>query len=73
MPYGWTVEQIKAAIDDGTKELERRIQAHEPPEMIHGARQAMDTLYAMLEEGERSGQHGKAEGSGDAGNQGVCR
>ena len=49
-PYGWTVEQIKAAIDEGTKELERRIQAHEPPEMIHGARQAMDTLYAMLEE-----------------------
>ena len=52
MPYGWTVEQIKAAIDEGTKELERRIQAHEPPEMSHGARQAMDTLYAMLEEQE---------------------
>ena len=50
MTYGWTVDQIKAAIDEGTKELERRIQAHEPPEMIHGARQSMDTLYAMLEE-----------------------
>ena len=55
MPYDWTVDQIKAAIDEGTKELERRIRAHEPPEKIHGARQAMDTLYAMLEEGkERS-------------------
>ena len=49
MPYGWTVDQIKVAIDEGTKELERRIQAHEPPEMIHGARQAMDALYAMLD------------------------
>lgn len=50
MPYGWTAEYIREKIDEGTKELERRIQAHEPPEKIHGARQAMDTLYAMLEE-----------------------
>lgn len=55
MPYGWTAEYIRKKIDEGTKELEPRIQAHEPPEKIHGARQAMNTLYAMLEEGkERS-------------------
>jgi hypothetical protein len=52
----WTANELRAAIDRCEREAERRIQAHEPPERVYGARQGIETLYRMLEEAEAHGQ-----------------
>lgn len=53
MPYGWTVDQIKAAIDRCEKDVEQMIARHATPKEIEARRAGLGTMRRWLEDEER--------------------
>lgn len=49
MPYGWTVDQIKAAIDRCEREVEEMIKRHATPREIEARRAGLDAMRKWLE------------------------
>lgn len=47
-------QEIRRAIEEGTKELAEMIRRREKPERIYGKRGELDGLYARLEEEKRN-------------------
>ena len=53
MPYGWTVDQIKAAIDRCERDVEAMIARHATPKEIEARRSGLATMRKWLEDEER--------------------
>lgn len=60
MPYGWTAEQLRAAIERCEAETEKMIQDGAKPEDIYHRRHGIETLREML----RRAEAGEAEEAG---------
>lgn len=54
MPYGWTVDQIKAAIDRCEREVEEMIKRHATPKEIEARRSGLETMRRWIEKEGRS-------------------
>ena len=54
MPYGWTADQIKAAIDRCEKDVEAMIARHATPREIEARRSGLETMRRWLEEGKKA-------------------
>ena len=54
MPYGWTVDQIKAAIDRCEKDVEQMIARHATPKEIEARRAGLATMRRWLEKEEKA-------------------
>ena len=53
MPYGWTKEQIKAAIDRCERDVEEMIRRHATPGEIEARRQGLASMRKWLEREEK--------------------
>lgn len=65
MPYGWTSDQIKDAIDRHTKELARLIEDRAPAEKVMKLRASMDSLYKYYDKAKEK-EHDGDQGGSDA-------
>ena len=54
MPYGWTVDQIKAAIDCCEREVEEMIKRHATPKEIEARRAGLETMRRCIEKEEEA-------------------
>ena len=53
MTYGWTKEQIKAAIDRCERDVEEMIRRHATPGEIEARRQGLDAMRKWMERAEK--------------------
>ena len=53
MPYGWTKDQIKAAIDRCEKEVAEMVARHATPREIEARRSGLETMRKWLEREEK--------------------
>jgi len=54
MPYGWTAEQLRAAIERCEQEVEWLVQHRARPEEIYHRRQGLDTMRRWLARAEEA-------------------
>lgn len=54
MPYGWSKEQIKAAIDRCEREAAEMVARHATPGEIEARRQGLETMRKWLEKEEKA-------------------
>ena len=54
MPYGWTEDQIKAAIDRCEREVEQMIKRHATPKEIEARRSGLETMRRWLDKEDRA-------------------
>lgn len=52
MPYGWTVDQIKAAIDRCEREVAEMVARHATPKEIEARRSWLETMRRWIEKEE---------------------
>lgn len=52
MPYGWTVEQIREAIDRCERDAAEMVARHAKPEEIAHRRHGLDAMRSWLEKAE---------------------